>query len=291
MKQKTLAATIETNGIGLHSGVTVNLKLAPAPPNSGYIFVRNDLDDFEIPASIEYVSHCNYATTLMKNGVVLSTTEHLLAALRGAGLDNVFINVDNIEMPIMDGSSAIFLDQIEKAGIVEQDAPRRFLQICKKVEIEQDNKKMSVEPAQSYDVECFIDFPHRLIGRQTYNFTLSNGSFGREISRARTFGFTKEIEVLRKMNLALGGSLENAIVLDENEMLNPMPLRYENEFVRHKTLDIIGDFALLGMPILGKIRAHRSGHALHAALMSKLLKTNGAWEIITQPVSSFQVAN
>ncbi|MBC7795476.1 MAG: UDP-3-O-[3-hydroxymyristoyl] N-acetylglucosamine deacetylase, partial [Pyrinomonadaceae bacterium] len=226
MKQRTLAATIETNGIGLHSGVTVNLKLAPAPPNSGYIFVRNDLDDFEIPASIEYVSHCNYATTLMKNGVVLSTTEHLLAALRGAGLDNVFINVDNIEMPIMDGSSAVFLDQIEKVGTIEQNAPRRFLKICKKVEIEQDNKKMSVEPAQSYDVECFIDFPHRLIGRQTYDFTLSDGSFGREISRARTFGFTKEIEVLRKMNLALGGSLENAIVLDEDEMLNPMPLRY-----------------------------------------------------------------
>jgi UDP-3-O-[3-hydroxymyristoyl] N-acetylglucosamine deacetylase len=282
IRQKTLKQKITANGIGLHTGVFVNLALKPAPPNSGYVFVRKDLDDFEIPASVEYISHCSYATTLMKNGVVLSTTEHLLAALRGAHVDNCFIEIDNIEMPIMDGSSEIFIELIERAGTVEQDAPRRFLQIRERVEIEQGNRRMSIEPADGYEIECLIDFPHPMIERQTYDFTLSNGSFVREISRARTFGFTQEIEMLRKANLALGGSLDNAIVLSENGMLNETPLRFQNEFVRHKILDIIGDLALLGMPFLGKIRATRSGHSVHAALMSKLLKTRSAWEIVEE---------
>lgn len=286
IKQKTLSKTVKTSGIGLHTGVSVNLNLKPAPPNTGYVFVRADLDDFEIPASVEYISHCSYATTLMKNGVMLSTTEHLLAALRGAHVDNCFIEVDNIEMPIMDGSSENFIELIERAGMVEQDAPRRFLQIRERVEIEQGNRRMSIEPADNYEIECLIDFPHPFIETQTYDFTLSNGSFVREISRARTFGFTQEIEMLRKANLALGGSLDNAIVLSENGMLNETPLRFQNEFVRHKILDIIGDLALLGMPFLGKIRATRSGHSVHAALMSKLLKTRSAWEIVEEKTIS-----
>ena len=279
MKQTTLAAKIETNGIGLHTGVQVNLALEPAPPNTGYIFVRTDLDNFEIPASVEYISHCSYATTLMRKGVMLSTVEHLLAALRGAGVDNAFIAVDNIEMPIMDGSSEVFIDLIRRAGTIKQDAPRRFLQIRERVEIEQGNRRMSIGPSDEYEIECLIDFPHPLIETQTYNFTLSNGSFMHEISAARTFGFTREIEMLRKANLALGGSLENAIVLTEDGMLNETPLRFQNEFVRHKILDVIGDLSLLGMPFLGKITATRSGHSIHAALMSKLLKTRSAWEI------------
>ena len=280
MKQTTLAAKVESNGIGLHTGVEVNLTLKPAPPNTGYIFVRTDLDDFEIPASVEYISHCSYATTLMRKGVMLSTVEHLLAALRGAGVDNAFIALDNIEMPIMDGSSEVFIDLIGRAGIVKQEAPRRFLQIRERVEIEQGNRRMSIEPSDKYEIECLIDFKHPLIETQTYNFTLSNGSFMHEISAARTFGFTQEIEMLRRANLALGGSLDNAIVLTESAMLNETPLRFENEFVRHKILDIIGDLALLGMPFLGKIKAERSGHSVHAALMSKLLKTRSAWEIV-----------
>ena len=280
IKQKTLAKTIETAGIGLHTGVAVNLTLNPAPPNTGYIFVRTDLDNFEIPANVEYISHCSYATTLMRNGVMLSTIEHLLAALRGAGVDNCFIEVDNIEMPIMDGSSENFIELIEKAGLIEQRAPRRFLQIRERVEVVHGSRKMSIEPSDKFEIECLIDFPHPFIGRQTYDFVLSNGSFIREISRARTFGFTQEIEMLRKANLALGGSLENAIVLTENGMLNETPLRFQNEFVRHKILDIVGDFALIGMPFLGKIKAEKSGHSVHAALMSKLLKTRTAWEIV-----------
>ena len=282
MNQTTLAKPIEITGVGLHTGVEVNMTLRSAPENTGYIFVRTDLDNFEIPASVEYISHCSYATTLMRRGVVLSTCEHLLSALRGAGVDNCFIDLDNIEIPIMDGSSEDFIELIEKAGVVEQHSPRHVLRILERVEYSQGDRKMSIEPADRFEIDCVIDFPHPFIERQHLNFVFNNGSFGREIASARTFGFTHEIEMLRKANLALGGSLDNAIVLTENGMLNETPLRFDDEFVRHKILDIIGDFALLGMPIEGKITAEKSGHAVHASLMSKLLKAEHAWEIVKQ---------
>ncbi len=279
MNQTTLANSIQISGIGLHTGVDVNLKLKPAPENTGYIFVRTDLDDFEIPASVEYVGHCSYATTLVRRGVVLSTCEHLLSALRGASVDNCFIELDNIEIPILDGSSENFYDLILKAGIVEQNVPKRFLQVLKKVDYDQDGRRMSIEPADGFEIECVIDFDHPFIKRQSFHFVADNGSYGREIASARTFGFTHEIDMLRKANLALGGSLDNAIVLTDSGMLNETPLRFTDEFVRHKILDIIGDVALAGLPVLGKITAEKSGHAVHAALMSKLLKTEGAWGI------------
>jgi len=280
MNQTTIAAPINVSGAGLHTGVPVNLRLKPAPENTGYIFVRTDLDNFEIPASVEYISHCSYATTLMRRGVVLSTCEHLLSALRGSGVDNCFIELDNIEIPIMDGSSEDFIELIKKAGVMKQDARRRTLRVLEKVEFNQDDRRMSVEPSKNYEIECLIDFPHPFINRQSYHFVFNNGSFGKEIASARTFGFTHEIEMLRKANLALGGSLDNAIVLTPDGMLNETPLRFDDEFVRHKILDIIGDFALLGMPIEGKITAEKSGHSVHASLMSKLLKNEHAWEII-----------
>ncbi|MBX3245306.1 MAG: UDP-3-O-acyl-N-acetylglucosamine deacetylase [Acidobacteria bacterium] len=280
MNQTTLANSIQISGIGLHTGVDVNLKLKPAPENTGYIFVRTDLDNFEIPASVEFVGHCSYATTLVRRGVVLSTCEHLLSALRGAGIDNCFIELDNIEIPILDGSSENFYDLILNTGKVEQDAPKRFLQVLQKVDFVQDDRKMSIEPADRFEIDCVIDFKHPFINRQTFHFVADNGSYGREIASARTFGFTHEIDTLRKANLALGGSLDNAIVLTGDGMLNETPLRFDDEFVRHKILDIIGDVALVGMPILGKITAEKSGHAVHAALMSKMLKTDGAWEIV-----------
>lgn len=280
MKQTTLANPISITGIGLHTGVDVNMTLRPAPENTGYIFVRTDLDDFEIPASVEYISHCSYATTLMRRGVVLSTCEHLLSALRGAGVDNCFIELDSIEIPIMDGSSEDFIELITKAGVVEQDAPRRIFRVLERVEFQQGDRKMSIEPADNYEIDCVIEFPHPFIERQSLNFVFKNGSFGREIASARTFGFTQEIDMLRKANLALGGSLDNAIVLTPDGMLNETPLRFDDEFVRHKILDIIGDFALIGMPIQGKITAEKSGHSVHASLMSKLLKAEHAWEIV-----------
>ena len=281
MKQTTLARSIEISGVGLHTGVEVNMKLKPAPENTGYIFVRTDLDNFEIPASVEYVGHCSYATTLVRKGVVLSTCEHLLSALRGANIDNCFIELDNIEIPILDGSSENFYDLILKTGKVEQDAPKRFLRVLKRVDFEQEDRKMSIEPAERFEIDCVIDFKHPFINRQTFNFVADNGSYGREIASARTFGFTHEIDMLRKANLALGGSLDNAIVLTGEGMLNETPLRFNDEFVRHKILDIIGDVALAGLPVLGKITAEKSGHAVHAALMAKLLKTDDAWEIIS----------
>ena len=281
MKQTTLAKAINIMGVGLHTGVDVNMTLKPAPENTGYIFVRTDLDNFEIPASVEYISHCSYATTLMRRGVVLSTCEHLLSALRGSGVDNCFIELDSIEIPIMDGSSEDFIELITKAGVIEQDADVRVFKVLERVEFEQGDRKMSIEPAENYEIDCIIDFPHPFIERQTLHFVFKNGSFGREIASARTFGFTHEIEMLRKANLALGGSLDNAIVLTADGMLNETPLRFDDEFVRHKILDIIGDFALLGMPIQGKITAEKSGHSVHASLMSKLLKAEHAWEIVT----------
>lgn len=276
----TIANSINITGVGLHTGVDVNMTLRPAPENTGYIFVRLDLDNFEIPASVEYISHCSYATTLMRRGVVLSTCEHLLSALRGAGVDNCFIDLDSIEIPIMDGSSEDFIELISNAGVVEQSAPRRIFRILERVEFEQGDRKMSIEPADNYEIDCVIDFPHPFIARQSLHFVFKNGSFGKEIASARTFGFTHEIEMLRKANLALGGSLDNAIVLTPNGMLNETPLRFDDEFVRHKILDIIGDFALIGMPIQGKITAEKSGHSVHASLMSKLLKAEHAWEIV-----------
>lgn len=279
MKQTTLTRSVQTSGVGLHTGAPVELTLRSAPADTGFVFVRTDLDNFEIPASLEFVSHCSYATTLMRGGVVLSTCEHLLSALRGSGVDNCFIDLDNLEIPILDGSSENWVELIARAGLSSLDAERHVLRVLKKVEMDEDGRRMAVEPSDKFEIECTIDFPHRFIERQTFHFVMDNGSFGREIASARTFGFTKEIEMLRRANLARGGSLDNAIVLTDDGMLNETPLRFKDEFVRHKILDIIGDVALLGMPLQGKIIAEKSGHAVHAALMSKFLKTEGAWEI------------
>ena len=283
IKQTTLGSAVETDGVGLHTGVEVKLRLLPAPPDTGYVFRRTDLGGFEIPATVESVAHCGYATTLMRTGVMLSTVEHLLAALRGANLDNVFIEVDNLEIPILDGSAEVFTDMIGRAGVVGQPLARRALLVRERISFEQGNRRISVEPADNYEIDCLIDFPHPLIRVQQFSLQLTNGSFSREIAAARTFGFTEEIEALQRSNLIRGGSLDNAIVLTPEGMLNQTGLRFRDEFVRHKILDIIGDLALLGMPILGRVVAERSGHILHAGLMSKLLRVRSAWDIVDMP--------
>ena len=280
IKQTTLGSAVETHGIGLHTAVPVHVRLVPAPPDTGYVFRRTDLGGFEIPATVESVANCGYATTLMRTGVMLSTVEHLLAALRGLGVDNVFIEVDNLEIPIMDGSAENFAEIIERAGMVQQPLARRALLVREKVSFEQGNRRISVEPADTYQIDCLIDFSHPMIGVQSLFVELNNGAFSRDIAAARTFGFTNEIEELRRANLIRGGSLDNAIVLTPEGMLNETGLRFRDEFVRHKILDIIGDLALLGMPILGKVVAERSGHIMHAGLMSKLLRVRSAWDIV-----------
>ena len=282
-KQITLGSQVEARGIGLHTAVPVQVRLAPAPPDTGYVFLRTDLGGFEIPATVESVAHCSYATTLMRTGVMLSTVEHLLSALRGCGVDNAYIEVDNLELPIMDGSAEGFAEMIESAGLVEQPLARRALQVREKVSAVSGNRSISIEPADVYQIDCVIDFPHPLIGIQQRSVTLDNGSFARDIASARTFGFIEEVEALRRANLIRGGSLDNAIVLTKHGMLNETGLRFPDEFVRHKILDIIGDLALLGMTVLGRVRAERSGHLLHAALMSTLLRNRAAWEIVDVP--------
>ena len=266
----------------------VTVSLLPAPPDTGYVFRRTDLGGFEIPATVESVAHCSYATTLMRTGVMLSTVEHLLSALRGCGVDNAYVDVDNLEIPIMDGSAETFAEMIESAGVAEQSTARRALMVRERVTVESGNRRISLEPAESYEIDCLIDFQHPMIGIQHRRLVLDNGSFGREIASARTFGFIEEVEALRRANLIRGGSLENAIVLTKTGMLNETGLRFSDEFVRHKILDIIGDFALLGMTLLGRVKAERSGHLLHAALMSSLLRNRKAWEIVDLPVSEPQ---
>ena len=282
-KQTTLASTVEARGIGLHTAVPVEVRLLPAPPDTGYVFLRTDLGGFEIPATVESVAHCSYATTLMRTGVMLSTVEHLLSALRGCGVDNAYIEVDNLEVPIMDGSAEAFAEMIESAGLAEQPLARRALQVREKVSATAGNRSITIEPADAYEIDCIIDFPHPLIGIQHRSITLDNGSFARDIASARTFGFIEEVEALRRANLIRGGSLDNAIVLTRHGMLNETGLRFSDEFVRHKILDIVGDLALLGMTLLGRVKAERSGHLLHAALMSSLLRNRAAWEIVDVP--------
>ena len=284
-KQITLAGPVEASGIGLHTAVPVNVRMMPAPPETGYVFKRTDLGGFEIPATVESVAHCSYATTLMRTGVMLSTVEHLLAALRGCGIDNAYIEVDNLEVPIMDGSSEAFAEMIESVGVVEQPLARRALLVREKVSAVSGNRSITIETADNYEIDCTIDFAHPLIGVQHRTLTLENGSFARDIASARTFGFIEEVEALRRANLIRGGSLDNAIVLTKHGMLNETGLRFTDEFVRHKILDIVGDLALLGMTILGRVRAERSGHLLHASLMSSLLRNRAAWEIVDVPVA------
>lgn len=277
--QTTLRDSFEASGIGLHSNSPVRVTVHPAPAYTGYLFRRLDLNGFEIPATPENVAHVSYATTLMKSGVMIATVEHLLSALRGCGVDNVLIDVDSLEVPILDGSSRGWVELIERAGIVTQEAPRAYLRVLKRVEVSEKNRHMSIEPADEFRITCEIEFPHPLIGRQSFDAAFRNGEYAQMIAPARTFGFVEEIEQLRQSGLARGGSLQNAIALTGDGMLNQEPLRFADEFVRHKILDIIGDLALCGMPILGHVRASRSGHGLHTMLISQLLRDRSAWDV------------
>ncbi len=285
-KQTTLGESFSAAGVGLHSASPVNVKVKPAPAYTGYVFRRTDLNDFEIPASPEYVTHVSYATTLMKSGVMIATVEHLLSALLGCGVDNAIIEIDSLEVPILDGSSLEWTALVERAGVVELAALRAYLRVLKRIEVSEKNRVMSIEPAEEFRITCEIDFDHPLIGWQQYELSFRAGSYTKEIAPARTFGFVEEIELLRQNGLARGGSLENAIALTRDGILNPDPLRFADEFVRHKMLDIIGDLALAGMPILGHVRASRSGHGLHTMLLSTLLRDRSAWEV-TNGVDNF----
>ncbi len=281
IKQRTLKNSIKATGVGLHSGEKVYLTLSPAPVNTGIIFRRTDLDDpVEIPARAENVGDTTLSTTLVKNGVRISTVEHLLSAMAGMGIDNAYIDLSASEVPIMDGSAGPFVFLIQSAGIVEQSAAKRFIRIKRNITFEEGDKWVRLEPYEGFKVSFDIDFKHPAIqGRsQSSEIDFSSTSFVREVSRARTFGFMNQIEQLRENNLALGGSLNNAIVMDEYRILNEDGLRYEDEFVKHKILDAIGDLYLLGSSLIGAFSGHKAGHALNNKILHQLLADKSAWE-------------
>jgi UDP-3-O-[3-hydroxymyristoyl] N-acetylglucosamine deacetylase len=266
--------------VGLHSGAPVHLRMVPASPGCGIVFRRTDLDGFQIEAVSRNVARVSYATSLMKKGVLISTTEHLLSAFIGTGIDNAIVELDNLELPILDGSSRPFLQMILKAGIRKQRRPRTYLRIRRKIELREGDKFIAVYPADGYSVSYAINFPHPLIGRESFEADLSDGDYQRFIAPARTFGSREEEPAMRNMGLIRGASMDNCIVLTRDGIENP-PLRFRDEFVRHKVLDLIGDLALIGRRILGRVVADRAGHAMHTALVSRILKDRTLWEETT----------
>lgn len=280
MFQATIQHEVTTEGIGLHTGVFGHVRLVPAPADTGIVFRRTDLDNFQIEASGRNVARVSYATSLMKQGVLLSTTEHLLAAIYSSGLDNVFIDIDAIEVPILDGSAEPFLQLLDAAGIRKLRRRRRYLKIIKPVEVIEADRRIGIYPADEFYVQCYVDFPHPLVGPQQIEMVVQPDSFRDLLARARTFCFERDIEPLRSMGLIRGGSLDNAIVLTGGGVVNG-PLRFPDEFGRHKALDLIGDLALVGLPLLGRVEAHKAGHALHTQLVSRVLADPSSWTITT----------
>jgi UDP-3-O-[3-hydroxymyristoyl] N-acetylglucosamine deacetylase len=284
IKQRTLKNVIRATGVGLHTGEKVYLTLRPAEPDSGIVFRRTDLDPVvEIAAKAENVGDTTLSTTLMNGDVRVSTVEHLLSAFAGLGIDNVIVDVSAAEVPIMDGSAGPFVFLLQSAGICEQDAAKKFIRVIRDVTIQQDDKVASFKPFNGFKINFAIEFDHPVFKSQELNASIdfSTTSFVKEVSRARTFGFMHEFEYLRSVGLARGGSFENAIVVDENQILNEDGLRYQDEFVKHKILDAIGDLYLLGNSLIGEFNAHKSGHALNNASLRALIADTDAWEVVT----------
>jgi len=286
--QHTLAAPVAISGIGLHTGVRVNVRLCPAHANTGILFRRIDLEGFTIEAQSRHVARVSYATSLMKKGVLISTTEHLLSALAGLKVDNAVVEIDNLELPILDGSALPFVRLIGEVGLRRQRARRTYVKVMKPVEVVEGAKRIAVYPAETFDITYRIVFSHPLIGEQVLECIPGLGNYETEIAPARSFGFLEEVEMLRKSGLIRGGSLENAVVLTREGVLNPEGLRFPDEFCRHKVLDLIGDLALLGRPLLGHVVAERAGHAMHAQLVSRLLRERDSWALVTGTVQESQ---
>ena len=280
--EQTIRSAVECNGIGLHSGAPVTLRILPAPAGRGIVFRRLDLDGFEIEAISRNVARVSYATSLMKKGVLISTTEHLLSAFIGMGIDNAIVELDNLELPILDGSAKPFVEMIRKAGIRKQRRARKYLKIHRELELREGDKFIAVYPSDGYSVSYSINFPHPLIGKETLQVQLVNGSYLRHIAPARTFGSREDERAMRNMGLIRGASRDNCIVLTRDGIENG-PLRYSDEFVRHKILDLVGDLALVGKQILGTVVADRAGHAMHTALVSRILRDKTLWEEVTFP--------
>ena len=281
--QQTLRRSVSCSGIGLHSGHKVTLRLKPAPADHGIRFKRLDLDGLEIPATAARVTGIQYATGLAQDAASVGTVEHLLAALVSLGIDNARVELDHAEVPIMDGSAASFVYLVHEAGVRPLKVARRSLKVVRPISLSRSDKRIALYPSDHFKVTYSISFDHPLLRYQSRTQCMTGEAFIEEIAPARTFGFLKEVEQLRRKGLALGGSLDNAIVLGETGVLNSS-LRFEDEFVRHKILDVIGDLALVGYPIIGHLVVHRGGHALHALFAQKILEEAGAWHLVGSPL-------
>jgi UDP-3-O-[3-hydroxymyristoyl] N-acetylglucosamine deacetylase len=278
--EQTIRAVTECSGVGLHSGVPVAMRILPASPGTGVVFRRTDLDNFQVEACGRNVAKVSYATSLMKKGVLISTTEHLLSAFVGMGVDNAVVELNNLELPILDGSALPIVEMVQRVGLRRQKRLRQYLRVLRPVEVRDGDKFIGLYPAESFSVSYKINFNHPLIGEESISVDLSRGDYARDIAPARTFGFLHEAEALRNMGLIRGASEENAVVLTRDGIKNG-PLRFPDEFVRHKVLDLIGDLSLIGHQVLGRVVADRAGHAMHTALVSRLLRDSTSWELAT----------
>src|SRR3989441_8073978 len=286
--QRTLRRQISCVGIGLHSGNKVNLTLKPAGADFGIRFRRTDLGDHEVPATVQNLAGIQLATGLASNEVSVETVEHLLAALVSLGIDNVIVELNSPEVPIMDGSAAPFIYLIHEAGVKRLQTPRKFLKIIRSISISRGDKRIALYPSDHFKVTYSVSYDHPLLRHQSRTLRITEESFVEDIAPARTFTFLKDGEKLRQNGLALGGSLENAVVLGETGVLNA--LRFEDEFVRHKILDAVGDLALVGYPVIGHLVAHRAGHALHTEFAARILEEAGAWRLVEAPIDAPAIA-
>ncbi|MBK9166211.1 MAG: UDP-3-O-acyl-N-acetylglucosamine deacetylase [Bryobacterales bacterium] len=279
--ETTLQRPSERRGVGLHSGVPVSIRLRPAPVSTGIVFVRTDLDNFAIPASWRNVARVSYATSLMRQGVLISTTEHLLSVFYSMGIDNVIVEIDNLEVPIIDGSGQPFVEMIQESGIRHYRRKRRYFRIRRPLTVEDHGKRISIVPDETFRLTCDVSFDHPLVGRQKLDLEVTPETYAAHIAPARTFGFEHELDKMRDMGLIRGASLENAVCFARDGVLNPGGLRFPDECCRHKALDLIGDLALLGRPLIGHVIAERAGHAMHVALVSRIMADPTLYEILT----------
>jgi len=279
--ETTIQRPVEASGIGLHSGVPVSIRILPAPPSTGIVFLRTDLDGFPVPASWRYVARVSYATSLMRQGVLISTTEHLLSVFYSMGVDNAYVEIDNLEVPILDGSGKPFVELLRAAGLKSYRRRKRFLRIRRPVTVEAGSKRISILPADAFLLTCDVFFDHPMIGKDSLDMEVTPERYAEEIAPARTFGFSYELDQMRNMGLIRGASLENAICFDRTGVQNPEGLRFRDECCRHKALDLIGDLALIGKPLLGHVIAERAGHAMHTALVARIMSDPSLYEILS----------
>lgn len=279
--ETTTVRPVECRGVGLHSGAPVRMRILPAPAATGIVFRRTDLNGFEVPASWRYVQRVSYATSLMRQGVLISTTEHLLSTFFSMGLDNAYVEIDNLEVPILDGSGAPFVEMLREAGMRATRRRRRYLRIVKPVSHETPGKSISIRPADSFRLSCRVFFPHPLVGGQRLDIEVTPETYAGQIAPARTFGFEQELDAMRNMGLIRGASLESAVCFGTAGVLNEGGLRFPDEPCRHKALDLIGDLALIGRPLLGEVVAERAGHAMHVALVARIMSDASLYEVVT----------